>query len=65
MTLSSYKQNEHVTTGGLRCPYCGSLDIEGEEVVVHARLAEQRMGCVKCGKQWIDQYQLMLIKEEA
>jgi len=65
MTLKYHEKQKHCLEGGLRCPYCGSTDIEGGPVEVHARLAEQKMSCVKCDKGWTDQYQLAVIVEDS
>lgn len=50
---------EYVAGGGCHCPACGSLDIEGGEVNIHAGYATQEVTCDDCCAEWDDQYKLV------
>jgi molybdopterin-synthase adenylyltransferase len=47
-----------------RCPYCGSLGIEGRSVVIGGDLATQTVRCTGCGRSWSDIYRLQLILDD-
>lgn len=49
---------EYIAHGGTRCPFCGSLDIEGQEVNIDAGQAWQDVLCNRCHKEWQDTYTL-------
>jgi len=48
---------EHVSDGGERCPFCRSDEIEGGEVSTGGGSAWQGMSC-RCGATWYDHYTL-------
>lgn len=50
--------DEYIKEGGTRCPFCGSLEIEGTEINIDAGTAWQDMGCSRCGSEWQDTYVL-------
>jgi len=49
---------QYIAEGGTRCPFCGSLDIEGQEVNIDAGQAWQDVYCNHCRKEWQDTYTL-------
>lgn len=50
---------EYVQTGGVRCPYCRSTNVEGQSIDVDAGEATQEMGCNDCNAEWVDCYKLV------
>lgn len=48
----------YVRAGGLKCPFCGSEEIEGGAWNADAGYATQEMSCNDCDEDWLDQYQL-------
>lgn len=50
---------EYVQHSGVRCPYCGSPDLDGGSVTVDAGAAWQGISCNGCGESWQDQYKLV------
>ena len=46
------------------CPYCGYADIEGGSVDIEGKLAQQRVSCLGCSKQWWDVYRLAAIVDD-
>ncbi len=63
MSLTEDQQKKYVSSGGVRCPYCGSDDIEGGFVEINAGGAEQELVCNACQKKWRNVYQLVHIEE--
>ena len=47
------------------CPYCGAdcSHIEGQEVNINGPFAEQQCTCSACRCEWIDVYELALVRE--
>jgi transposase-like protein len=58
VVLPKNAQEKYVASGGLDCPYCGSSDIEGDEVDIGVGWASQGIVCKSCGQEWFDQYKL-------
>jgi transcription elongation factor Elf1 len=52
----------YIATGGTKCPFCGSEDIEGGSVQVDAGSAWQHVDCKGCGEAWDDVYTLAWIE---
>jgi len=53
-------EQEYVSSRGVRCPFCGAEDIEGDSrVEVDAGVATQEVHCNACGEDWEDVYQLI------
>jgi len=59
--LSSEQAENYVQQGGVRCPYCGSGDIEGSRVEIDAGTAWQEVSCSHCESRWQDVYELVSI----
>lgn len=55
LTLS---ETMYVAVQGLRCPFCLSDQLEGDEVDVDAGSAGQNVHCYGCGAEWEDLYTL-------
>jgi hypothetical protein len=49
---------QHVTSGGGVCPFCGHDDVEGEDVTTGGGEASQEMSCPACNAAWVDTYTL-------
>lgn len=52
------KTNEEYVKDSTCCPFCGSGDIEGNEISIDEGTATQLVYCLECEKEWIDCYQL-------
>jgi len=52
----SLTDKEYTESLGLRCPFCGSTNITGEEW--EGDIASQKVLCRDCGKSWWDRYEL-------
>lgn len=48
--------NEYCALEEARCPYCGSVHIEGGSVQIDRATAWQPIVCLSCGKRWNDVY---------
>lgn len=49
----------YLAAGGLRCPYCGSTQIQGNEWNADSGSATQEVGCNDCDESWLDVYSLV------
>jgi len=49
---------QHAEQGGTCCPFCGSEQIEGLEVVMSCGGASQETFCLDCQGSWADTYTL-------
>jgi len=58
MELTEQQAKQYVESDGVRCPFCGSDDIEGESITVDAGRVYQRVLCQVCGESWHDGYTL-------
>jgi len=58
---SMLTDEQYVRAGGNICPHCHSCDIEGLAATLETddHGAGQTVKCHDCGRQWIDQYQLI------
>jgi formate dehydrogenase maturation protein FdhE len=52
------KSDAYVNEGGMRCPVCGSEEIEGGFVTTGGGEASQGMRCLRCDTRWTDIYRL-------
>ena len=59
--LSQKVKDRYVDHGGVRCPYCGSDDIEAG--AFEGDGSYQNVVCHKCDKRWRDVYSLVDIEE--
>ena len=63
---ASQAPNEHeggigdvaYTQNSGHCPYCGSVEIEGDDWEVDGDRTTQEVSCNACGRRWYDLYQL-------
>ena len=62
MSLTSQRKQEHIKTGDLRCPTCGSCHIETGRLEMGEQVY-QECSC-QCGQSWIELYTLTGIEEE-
>lgn len=46
-----------------QCPYCNSEYISGEFLEVDPGYTNQRVGCEKCGRIWIEIYKLIEVED--
>ncbi len=58
MELTEDQMKAYIAAGGVRCPICGSADIEGAQVEIDGGRATQTVSCVRCCAEWIDDYVL-------
>jgi len=50
---------EYLSSGGSKCPWCGSDEIRAEGLVeVDGAREYQRVACNSCGKEWDDIWKL-------
>ena len=61
--LTEQQIAEYLDQGGVICPYCESLNIEGDSVEVDAGGSTQVVTCADCGASWYDCYTLTGIIE--
>jgi hypothetical protein len=61
--LSPKKKDRHIKQGSIKCPYCGSEDITGEEVEIEENMATQEVFCSDCERGWRDIYKLVDVEE--
>lgn len=48
----------YINSGGVKCPYCGSTDIEGGSREQDDNYMLQEVLCLTCSHSWTDQYTL-------
>jgi Zn ribbon nucleic-acid-binding protein len=60
--LSDEQKRKYLSSGGARCPYCGSEDIQGESVQIEEGAAVQEVSCIDCDSQWYDIYKLVNVE---
>lgn len=52
---------DYIRRGGVRCPFCGHEDIQGDSVNIEAGEAWQEVWCGRCERVWHDVYRLALV----
>ena len=57
------QKKEYVEKAYGKCPWCNSIDIEGGPIEIDSNEALQEVGCLECGKGWIDVYRLYDVYE--
>lgn len=50
---------------GVKCPYCGSEDIQGDSFEVDAGRLYQPVSCLSCGQRWHDGYSLDSVADDS
>ena len=60
--LSDEQKHKYLSICGVRCPYCGSEDIQGEAVEINEGEAAQEVNCNHCDGQWFDIYALVRVE---
>lgn len=63
--LTEAQVKEHIKGGGVKCPCCGSIEIEGGFVDIGAGgkgEASQTVHCLECRAAWVDVYKLSDIR---
>jgi len=56
----------YINSGGVKCPYCGSENIEGGDREFEEGFSLQEVLCLTCSRSWTDQYTLTgIILDEA
>lgn len=58
VTTTQLTVAEYVALGGVRCPKCGSEDIQGGSFNHEDGEVSQGVGCLVCGAEWVDVYVL-------
>ena len=51
----------YIKNGGIKCPFCKSDDIVGDDISIDLEDASQEMGCLECEAAWHDIYKLKRI----
>jgi transposase-like protein len=64
MPLTKEQKENYVKTGGVKCPYCDSYDIEGGSFECDASYVTQEVACNNCERHWTDEYTMTAIHEE-
>jgi hypothetical protein len=63
-TLTQKQANEYLRNGGIKCPYCGSEDIQTTDRDMQAGSVFLEMICDSCNHRWTEGYQLVEIYDE-
>ena len=56
--LTKKKIREYVDSGGTRCPFCGSENIEGGSREIDGGIVSWEVSCIDCSSYWQDLYKL-------
>jgi len=56
MQLQSIDNETHIENEGCCCPFCGVVDIVGEDLSVEGSVVTQRVSCNECNEEWIDRF---------
>lgn len=56
--LTPEARQRYIESGGVSCPFCGTYNIEAEEVDYFDDCIEQNVSCLDCGEQWLDIYKI-------
>ena len=49
---------EYIDDRGVRCPFCRTNDIRGEDINIEGGACSQEVWCNGCGEGWYDVYEL-------
>jgi hypothetical protein len=63
--LTAAKKRAYVKQCGVRCPYCGSEQIEADSYDHESGVISQLVNCLECHFYWYDEYSLTGIIEVA
>lgn len=58
VTHTTMTSDEYVALGGVRCPHCGSDNLNGGSFDVSAGAVYQNIDCGDCWAEWTDEYTL-------
>jgi len=61
--LAPEQIERYVENNGMVCLYCGSDDLSGSEINYGNAELTQEVACFGCGRQWIEIYKLVSVKE--
>lgn len=61
-TPTKEAREKYVRTGGVRCLFCGSEQIEGGAFECNAGMAGQEVRCLDCSEEWIDVYSMIEVQ---
>lgn len=56
--LSQEQRERYIQQGGPSCPFCGDLNIEGQNCEFDVGIMWQEVKCLACGETWTDDYTL-------
>jgi hypothetical protein len=56
--LTKKQRREYVDKGGVRCPFCGTENIEARGLKTESGAVWQDVTCLDCGEGWQDVYTL-------
>lgn len=59
MKLSEGQASDHVNSGGLTCPYCGSFDITASHMEADESSAWCDIACDDCNATWTNEFELI------
>lgn len=62
--LTKEKATEYLQDGGVRCPYCGSDDLDTGPMQTDVSTAWQSVTCASCDEEWTDRYDLVAFNED-
>ncbi len=60
--LSRKQKRKYIKQGGVRCPYCGTDQIEGQGFGADDEGSET-VKCLECHKEWVDDWKIFDIRE--
>jgi len=61
--LNENEVKQYVQAGGVKCPFCGSEDVEGGSMDVDTGYVSQEVTCLECDSTWNDLYKLIDVVE--
>lgn len=61
--LTDQQQEEYLENHGLKCPHCGSENLNVGTLDADGPDAHAEVSCESCGERWVDVYTLIGIEE--
>lgn len=58
MPLTSREYVKRTASDHSECPWCGSEELEWDEITVDGNFVKQEVSCYACKKEWYDVYKL-------